>query len=262
MRKRLQRDDTELSKVRNLLMTYLYQSKYKSAAHAGAESANRLRGKVSSWTQSLLGLIVGLLSLNSWNNVDDCGNATSKGMIITSIILSFLAAGIGVTRDVWRFSSKAAGHHETAGNYSDVVSDIELFLTGDMTDLEMLRHFVDVTHERLDIYDAGAATIASSRLEKAKRASRKPPNLFNPLRNGYGARHRGGSCTPEEQRHRLSQVTQYALRNGNGNGNSSGDSDSSGDGNGNGNGHGSGEYSRVSVELSTLDEVKESEDSV
>lgn len=198
----------EHTKLGKLLNKYLYEAKYKSAAHGKAEAVNRFRDKVSSWSQSILSLVVGITSLSTWNNVDDCGNSTNVALIITSVFLSFIAAGIGATRGTWKFAGKESAHHQTAGNYADLVTDIELFLTGDLTDLSLLRHFVDVSHERIDIHDASSASIGGSYIDEAKAETPFPKNgLFNPLQNGLG-----NTSDSEEMKRRLGYVSRYSKR--------------------------------------------------
>jgi hypothetical protein len=195
----------EHTKLRKLLNKYLYEAKYKSVAHGRAEGRHRKLDKLTSWTQSILSLVVGITSLSTWNNVDDCGDSTNLALIITSIVLSFTAAGIGATRGTWKFAGKESAHHQTAGNYADMVTDIELFLTNDLSDLSMLKHFVDVTHERLDIHDASATAVADHYITAAKAVVPYPKNgLFNPLAHGLG-----NTSDSDELKMRLEYVSRY-----------------------------------------------------
>ena len=101
--------------------------------------------------------------------------SSEDSLIATSVGLSFAASAVGVFRSVWRFASKEANHHTTSGNFSDVASDIVLFLAGVSDDVE-LSHFVQMTHERLDIYNASAASIANRYIDAAKARIEFPKN--------------------------------------------------------------------------------------
>ena len=196
---------SEVSRVRHLLHNYLYDSKCKASAHDSAEGVQRRRDKTSSWSQSIMGLVVGVLQVATWNNVDECGSSSNIALIAVSVALSFLAAGIGITRGVWRFSAKEAAHHTTAGNYADVVSDIELFLTGDMSDLQLVRHFVELIHERLDIHDASAAAIGPKYIHEAKRGIPQPK--ISPFVSATA------NCKTQGQiRERIRYTTRYDLK--------------------------------------------------
>ena len=172
-------------KVYRLLNKYLYECKFKSQAHGQAEKINRYRSKISTWTQNSLGLVVGIFGLSIWG-ADDCNSSDQQGLIITSIVLSFLASMIGLTRGVWRYTEKVSLHHQTSGNYADVSSDIELFLSKDPDSLrDEIEQFVELCHERLDIYDASACPISNEFIEKAKTKVPYPKNgLFDPLKYG------------------------------------------------------------------------------
>lgn len=160
-----------MEKQVKLLQKYLYEAKYKAAAHGSAEAYNRNINKKTAFTQGLVSLVVGVLGVVTWNNVDECGTATNIGLIATSVVLSFGASAVGLIRSVWRYAEKEAAHHTTAGNYGDIVTDIELFFAGNLDDLD---HFVDTTHERLDIYDASSAPIGKRYIAQAKAST---PNL-------------------------------------------------------------------------------------
>ncbi len=169
-------DEHERAKQLKLLRKYLYEVTYKSTAHGKAEADNRKKNKYTAFSQALLSAVVGVLGVAAWNNVDECGSSTNIALIASGIALSFTASAVGIVRSVWRFSTKEANHHASAGNFSDVASDIELFLAGNLSDLELIKHFVDTTHERLDIYNDCAAGIGSNYTEAAKTATPYPKN--------------------------------------------------------------------------------------
>ena len=166
---------TEHSRLTKLLRKYLYEAQCKAAAHAEAESYNRRINKTTSASQMITSLAVGVLGVAAYNNVDECGSSTNIGLIATSVGLSFAASAVGVFRSIWRFASKEANHHTTSGNFADIASDIVLFFASNTDDVE-LSHFVEMTHERLDIYNASAASIANKYIDCAKARIEFPKN--------------------------------------------------------------------------------------
>ena len=119
--------EAERQNLLKLIIKYLYTCQIKTHAHSAAEGINRKRERVSSWTQSILSLVVGVVGVSAWNNVDDCGSSGNIGLIATSVVLSFISAAIGATKSAGKFASKEQSHHDCAGNFSDVASDKACF---------------------------------------------------------------------------------------------------------------------------------------
>ena len=179
------RGEQERKKLIKLIIKYLYDSQVKVRAHTTAETKNRKRERVSSWTQSLLSLVVGVTGVSAWNKVDSGGKSTNTVLIATGVLLSFISAAIGATRSAWKFASKEQWHHSCASNFADIASDIEHFLTGQLDDVERLRDFADIIHEKLDERLGKEAPLSDSAIARAKERVPYPKNgLFNPLASG------------------------------------------------------------------------------
>ena len=183
------RSNAERDKLLKLIIKYLYDCQTKTHAHAAAERVNRKRERVSSWTQSILSLVVGVTGVSAWNNVDECGNSNNLSLIIVGVVLSFTAASIGATRSAWKFASKEQWHHTCVGNFADVASDIEYFLTGDLEDVRELKAFADMIHEKMDIHTGSESPIGIKYMDRAKETISYPKNgLYNPLKSGVISR--------------------------------------------------------------------------
>ncbi len=168
-------------KLLRLIIKYMYDCKLKAEGHTLAEGVNRKRERISSWTQSILSLVVGITGVSAWNQTDECGNSSNLPLIATGVTLSFLSAGIGATRNAWKFATKEALHHAAASNYSDVASDIEFFLTSTMDDVEEVRAFADMIHEKMDIHGDSEPPLSDKIVETAKTKVPLPAKDYNPV---------------------------------------------------------------------------------
>lgn len=169
------------ARLYQILKTMLYDATYKNLAHERAFRKYAFRNKISAWTQSILSLVVGVTSLSTFNAMDDCGSSTNGNLIVTGVILSFLSASIGATRNTLKFAEKCQNNQITAQNFAELVSDIELFLTKDLT-VELLRTKVAVFHERMQSVNGNAATISERYYQEAINVTPTPVNgIYSPL---------------------------------------------------------------------------------
>ena len=147
-----------------LLENYYWNSRYLHVAHARAEAVHRRAGKCSNFFQALVPLIVGALEIIAFNAG---GKDAAFGPLMAGIALSFVAGVIGLLRINLQFDAKLAKHHAAAMMFRDVATDIQLFRTGEMVDLEA---FVSRACGVLDAHALAATSVCARYVEDAKKS--------------------------------------------------------------------------------------------
>lgn len=170
-----------------LLVKYLYDCQVKALAHGTAEAINRKRERICTWSQSILSLVVGVTSVSTWNNASNGQTKSSVPLIAVGVILSFVSAGIGATRSAFRYANKETEHKACSTCFTDIASDLELFLSRPHSQDEIER-FADKVHERLDLHLTTEVPIAAKYIQQAQEQIGEPRNgYFDPISNGIVA---------------------------------------------------------------------------
>lgn len=199
-----------------LLNKYLYECQYRADAHNRALNDNRKKLKTINWTQNILGLIVATLSMSIYNRVDNCKSIPhnmvqtpvscqpiNKIIIVSSSILSLVATALGATSSIYKYDDKNTSHHIDYLNYTNLASDIILFINNNKSKNEILI-FTELVHEKLDIYNNISSNIDISYLEKSKCIVPYPKNKFlstsEPSKYSRKKRKLEESCQPCEKK--------------------------------------------------------------
>lgn len=173
---RRRNDDDDITPTNyHLLHTYWNRAKIQAKAHGYAEDwyrkNNRNFLKLPSVVCGALATILGAISYGR----NDCNTQTVAGLWITSLVLVASTTLLSATENVLNWDTKRIHHHESVQQYSDLVGDIELFMSNEYTTAE-LKGFVRTQHEKMDIYGSREINLSPVFVDLAKAA----------LRNGEG----------------------------------------------------------------------------
>lgn len=141
-----------------LLHKYLNLVTTKSIAHKKAEKwyskANRMLGFPPVILSTLVSILGGIEYSNANNNIS-----------IVVVSISGLCALISGSNSYLNYAKRASSHHESSGHYADIKSDIDIFLNSEYTITELV-HFLNIQHEKIDIYETLESNIHESFMEK------------------------------------------------------------------------------------------------
>lgn len=157
-----------LRKKIHLLHTFLHKVTFTARAHTHYSEHNRSANKKTAWTQLTCSIAVGVLGIGAWQNLDSCGNPTNVGLIASGVILSAIGSLVGGTRAQLCFSEKHSAHQHAAITYGELASDIIIFLTGDLSDVTVVTHFVEYIHGRIETADRTCPTAPVTYINEAK----------------------------------------------------------------------------------------------
>ena len=150
-------DDDERSLT--LLKRKMKDCTIKSHAHALASTQNRITAKRTNWLSGIFPAFAGELSVGAFSDLDSCGNMTNEMLVGFTVGLSFLSTICTLTKSVFRYSEKEIEHHNSSSNFSDIASDIELYLAKRIHHNGSLKSFLDMTHELILVHESTAPPI-------------------------------------------------------------------------------------------------------
>lgn len=160
-----------------LLENYYWNARYKYAAHSKAEAFNRRANKVANFSQAVLSMVVGATQIvalaispgpcDGQSPRPQAMRGSSTALMVAGTVLTFVSATIGVLRNVQKYDTKLAKHHEAAMRFKDLATDIQRYRAGEMKALDA---FVDKTCDLLDAHDLAATSIGEKYIAAAKDA--------------------------------------------------------------------------------------------
>ena len=142
-----------------LLKRKMRECTIKSHAHALASTQNRIIAKRTNWLSGIFPAFAGVLSVGTFSDLDACGNMTNEMLVGFTVGLSFLSTICTLTKSVFRYSEKEIEHHNSSSNFSDIASDIELYLAKRIHHNGSLKSFLDMTHELILVHESTAPPI-------------------------------------------------------------------------------------------------------
>ena len=166
-----------------LLKRKMRECSIKSHAHALASTQNRIIAKRTNWLSGIFPAFAGVLSVGTFSDLDACGNMTNEMLVGFTVGLSFLSTICTLTKSVFRYSEKEIEHHNSSSNFSDIASDIELYLAKRIHHNGSLKSFLDMTHELILVHESTAPPIPDEHMKQSTAIYMQPPSGRSPIFN-------------------------------------------------------------------------------